>query len=251
MTITRKYANPPIIEIVCEFRFEVEDPNDLTVPGRFYERIQSDYPIKEEFHEFEVGLEFSKSKKELQQKLRAKMLGMQYKSKDGKEIIRVAPNFVSAHRLPPYPTWEAFFPIAKRAFETFRYIVQPKGIERVGVRYIDRIEIPQTSFELSEYLMIYPQKPEGIGRSIGRLFMRLEIPFNEGRDVLVIMIHNPLGSPAGKTWIILDWDYALVQPSKLKMDSILSWVEEAHDRVIEAFEKSISDASRQLFEEVK
>lgn len=249
MKTARKYSNPPIVEVVCDFRFRVKDPNDLTVPGRFYERIQKDYPVREELHEFEVGLVLSQ--KELQQKLRTKLLGMQYRTEDGKHLIRVAPDLVSAHRLSPYLSWEDFFPKVELAFKTFLDIVQPEGLERVGLRYIDRVVIPTTSFELSEYFLIYPKTPDGTLANIAQFFMRLEIPFHEERDRLIIMLHNPPESTGETTFIILDWDYVLVQPAQVSIDEVLKWLDEAHDRVVEVFESSITDSCRQLFEEVK
>lgn len=249
MKVIRRYTNPPIVEVVCEFRFKVKDPNDLTVPGRFYEKILQDYPKKEEVHEYEVGVEFSQ--KELQQKLRRKILGMQYRNEEGKNIIRVTPNLVSAHRLSPYSSWEDFSIIAKRALATFQEIVQPEALERVSLRYIDRIEIPHPSFELSEYIRIYPKTPEEVIKEIGNFFMRLEIPFHGGRDILILMLHTPPNRPEGKSWIILDWDYALIRTERIGMDGVWNWVEEAHERIIATFEASITDACRQLFEEVR
>jgi uncharacterized protein (TIGR04255 family) len=249
MLKTRKYVNPPLVEIACEFRFKVADQNDLTVPGRFYEQIKPDYPIKEELQEFSVGFEFGK--KEVQQKVRTKILGMQYKTQDGLDIIRVAPNLVSAHRLAPYPTWEGFFPRVKRSLQTFRGIVQPTGLERVGLRYIDRIEVPRTSFKLTEYIKFRPETPDGIGLQMSRFFMRVEFPFHDGRDVLALMVHNPAGSPAGKTWIVLDWDYVMVKPETFGLDGIPSWLEEAHAEIDRVFEATITDSSRALFEAAK
>ena len=101
MKTSKKYPKPPIVEVSCEFRFKVKDPNDLTVPGRFFDKVDKEYPIKEEMHEFEMGI--GMKDKDFQQQFRKKMLGMEYKTEDGKELIRVAPNQLSVHRLPPYP----------------------------------------------------------------------------------------------------------------------------------------------------
>ncbi|MDI6803315.1 MAG: TIGR04255 family protein [Bacteroidota bacterium] len=242
---SRKYINPPVIEIVCEIRFKVKNPNDISVPGRFYEKIKDEYPNKEELHEYEAKLEFSKE--DIQQKVRTKLLGMQYKTNSGEKLIRVAPNMVSAHHIPPYSNWEKFIPTAKKAFDIFREIVQPDGIERIGLRYIDRVEVPKISFDLSEYFKIYPHIPKVEDRNITQFFMRLEMSFFNGRDVLILSIHKSQEKLADKTVIILDWDYVLAKPEEVSMDNVLNWIEEAHDKVIEIFEESITDSCRQLF----
>lgn len=244
--MSKKYAKPPVIEVSCEFLFNVKDPNDLTVPGRFYdsENIKENYPIKEELQEIIIG--FGVNPTEIPQKLHRKILGMQYKSQNGKVIIRVSPNFVSIHHLTPYSSWENFSLHIKQGFKTFQKVVEPISLERVGLRYIDKIEIPSPSFELEEYFLIYPKIPEKF--KLDNFFLRLEIPFNGGRDLLIIMMYKQPLREAEKTLIILDWDYILIQPSQIPFEKILDWVEEAHKKIIDIFESSITDKCRQLFE---
>lgn len=246
MKISRKYKKPPIVEVTCEFRFKVKDPNDLTVPGRFWEKIKDEYPLKEELHEFEMGIEMKA--KDFQQQVRKRMLGMEYKSKDKKELLRVAPNQLSVHRLPPYPSWESFSPVVKRAYQIFQELVQPESLERVGLRYIDRVEIPSKDFGLKEYFRIYPETPEGGLTDCAHFLMQMEFPFNENRDVLRVMMFNQGVASKNYTAILLDWDYFLVKPEQVEMTKVWEWVEEAHEHILGAFEQSLTDSCRKLFE---
>lgn len=36
-----KYGNPPIVEVVAEFRFIPSEPWDLTVPGLVYDHLRA------------------------------------------------------------------------------------------------------------------------------------------------------------------------------------------------------------------
>jgi len=53
----RKYANPSIVEAVCEFRLSPDTPWDLTVPGLVYEKVRSEFPHREQrlFQEVEIA----------------------------------------------------------------------------------------------------------------------------------------------------------------------------------------------------
>lgn len=246
MKISRKYKKPPIVEVSCEFRFKVKDPNDLTVPGRFYNKVEKLYPLKDELLGFEMGIEMKA--KDIQQQVRQRMLGMEYKSKEGNELVRVAPNQLSVHRLPPYPSWEGFSPVVKSAYQEFQEIVQPESLERVGLRYIDRVEIPSKEFALKEYFRIYPETPESGLTNCVHFLMRMEFPFNSDRDMLRVMMLDQETTSRDKTAILLDWDYFLVKPEQIEMNKVWEWVEEAHNHILEAFEQSLTDSCRKLFE---
>lgn len=240
----REYPHPPIIEVMSSFHFQVKNPADLTVLGRFYEKIQEDFPHKEEIITYEAGIEFKREEKDLSQKIRMKLFGMEFKSDDKKEVIRVAPDFLSVHHLVPYPGFENFLKLVERALNIFKDIIQPECLKFANLRYIDRIEIPKRSFELSEYFLIYPQVPKE--QNISNFFLHIEIPFNS-RDTLVVMMYIHPQSPQDKTWIIMDWDYRLIKPVEVFLDKICEWLKEGHNNIIKVFEKSLTDACRELF----
>jgi len=45
--MVKKYAKPPIVEAVCEFRLTHDTRWDLTVPGLLYEKLKASFPQKE------------------------------------------------------------------------------------------------------------------------------------------------------------------------------------------------------------
>src|SRR5438309_2265201 len=50
----RRYERPPVVEALCEIYF-TGSAWDLTVPGRFYDRVSTDYPKKSQVAS--VGIE--------------------------------------------------------------------------------------------------------------------------------------------------------------------------------------------------
>ncbi|HQN48669.1 MAG TPA: TIGR04255 family protein, partial [Caldisericia bacterium] len=51
--------------------------------------------------------------------------------------------------------------------------------------------------------------------------------------------------------ITLDIEYVMIKPEKITFDDISFWLDKAHEIVENAFESSITDKARELFEEVK
>lgn len=46
--MVRKYKHPPIVEALCEFQFIPSQPWDITIPGLLYDRINSEFPVKQQ-----------------------------------------------------------------------------------------------------------------------------------------------------------------------------------------------------------
>jgi len=62
--------------------------------------------------------------------------------------------------LPPYSNWNAFRDEVRPLWERYVEFVKPEAVTRIALRYINRIYIPQTVYELSDYFRLYPQIPE-------------------------------------------------------------------------------------------
>lgn len=246
MTPTRKYVNPPLTEIICDFRFKVKNEDDLTVHGQLYDKLSKKYPIKEDMQT--GGVELDVFMKDLQRIMMARLYGMQFKSEDNKEFIRVSPDFISLHRLPPYSSWESFLPAIENMFYSFKNVVNPLGLKNVALRYIDKIDIPSISFDLKEYFLIYPYSSDEISKEIGHFSVNLDIPYFDGRDKLTVKIYNSRKSPENKTSIMMDWSYILIDPSKISIDNTIQWVNTAHEKIVFVFEHSITEKCRKLFE---
>ncbi len=64
-------------------------------------------------------------------------------------------------RLKPYEDWERFSKESLRLWLTYREIVGMKTVERLGLRYVNVIDVPFQGL-LSDYLTNLPQLPEGL-----------------------------------------------------------------------------------------
>lgn len=249
----RKYRNPPIIEAVCELRLTPDSRWDLTIPGMIYEKISNDFPNKEPHLAQDV--EITRSPQGLQQQTRTSER-VWFLTENRQTFIQLGAHYLAVNRLAPYPSWEGYKPSIKKAFDALtNTIAEIKGLQRIGLRYINRIEIPGETIELEDYFEFYPFLGQHLPQNIQNFNVQCLFSFLDDRDSCRVQLARALGvyetSQQDKPGILLDLDYFLAKPQTVSADHALEWVETAHQKVEEIFEGCITDRSRELFGEEK
>lgn len=244
----RRYKNPPLVEAVCEFRFDPGTPWDLAIPGLVFQEIQELFPKRREVKVLEGTL--SAGPGGVQQAVRTQDR-VQFLREDERALVHVGPNLLSVNRLKPYATWDEFLPLAEKGLDAYRRVVKPSGLERVGLRYINRIEFGSESVEQEDYLEFRPFVGHQLPQEFGPFIVGIGIPYEDSRDMLRVQLMSAEPSPAQALVAILDLDYFLAQPGKVAVDAVTEWLNIAHDRVEDIFEGCLTDRLRAMFEEVK
>jgi uncharacterized protein (TIGR04255 family) len=244
----KKYAKPPIVEAVCEFRLTPETQWDLTIPGLLYEKLKELFPQKEQrvIHQ-EMEL-IQGPDGWLQQQIRTSERIIFF-TEDRRMLVQVGPRLLAINVLKPYPYWEGFKSRIEMAWESLRVDVKVQGLERIGLRYVNHVELPGQSVELAEYFEFYPFVGPRLPQQMVTFLVGAEFSYADGRDRCRVQL-APIQGSGGKSLFMLDIDYFLAQPRGVKPEEALAWVEEAHSRVEEVFEGSITDKLREMFEEV-
>lgn len=85
--MARTYSKPPLIEVVCDFKFLSSQPWDWTIPGLFYERIRDRFPTKEQLNIIETVVDPNQGK--VVQQAQPKL---QFASVTRNEVIRIGPD---------------------------------------------------------------------------------------------------------------------------------------------------------------
>jgi uncharacterized protein (TIGR04255 family) len=242
----RKYANPPIVEAVCEFRLTPETRWDLTVPGLLYEKLKESFPQKEQRIIQEV--ELAQGSEGLQQQIRTSERIMFFTS-DRKMLVQVGTRLLVVNALKPYPHWEGFKPRIEMAWKSLQATIEVHGLERIGLRYINHIELPAQGVKLSEYFEFYPFVGQRLPQQVVSFIAGVEFSYADGRDHCRVQLTPILGS-VGKHLLMLDLDYFVARPRSVEVAKVIDWIEEAHNRVEEIFEGCITEKLREMFAEV-
>lgn len=248
--MSRLYNKPPLVETVCEFQF-VGKEWDWTLPGLVYQEIKEKFPKKRQANVLEVELNAQEADGKPQLK-GGSVARMQFLRADGSALVQIGPHLLAVNHLAPNPHWEDVKPLIFEMFETYQRIAHPAGFKRIGLRYINRIEIPEASFNFSDYFNFLPAIPKEIPASdFGSLFMRIELPYLKDNGRLFLTLGTAPDVKPETNVFILDLDFFTHIPSELALDGVQGWIETAHQHIETAFEACLTDKLRELFEETK
>lgn len=246
MAPRRKYSRPPIVEALCELYFEGSEW-DEAVPGQFYDQIKAQFPIKRprEIQEAQVMLstmgEASAGVKRLPP-------WMQFVASDENRLIQIGQDVLVINQLKPYPHFEEWEPLIYSSLDTYRKLASPKKIARLGLRYINRVIIPHTKILMEDYFTVYPKLPKAMGDTHGRFMIRVDLPSQQGGHGVLITFGSAPPEKPDEIAYLLDL-YDIFKPEEsLSFDSVKAQVKLAHDNIEAAFEGSITDKLRTLFE---
>lgn len=240
-----RYAHPPIVEAVCEFRFEPGDW-DNAIPGLIWERVKVLFPKRRDA----VRLEFQSvpgpggfEQRVIQQPL------IQYLQEDEKLFMQVGPSVLTVNRLAPYASWQEFKPLIQQAFEVYSEQASPKATTRIGLRYINRFELPGDKVDLEDILEFRPYMGKELPKDHASFTVGAEFLFEQNRDVLRLQVASTKPLRESRLALILDLDYFSLLPDTSVCADIGEWLEVAHRHIEDAFEASITDSLRRTFEE--
>ena len=239
-----KYKNPPIIEALCELHYqrstfsESEQENLRTIWSPAYPNHRF---VPNQAVQIEVSPQgVSVGEQELGKRLICQ-------SQAGENLAQIAGNFIVVNRLARYPGWNEFFKqtILERASEVENVCGQPM-MRRVGLRYINRIAVPQVPFRWHEWFAIplpIPPEPRTINEGFQiQLLRRID-------DVhrMVIKLAEAKPSPPGITYIIIDLDLIWEGPA-IHLNDLSETLERLHSPHRLAFEAYLTDKLRNLFD---
>ena len=180
----RKYKNPPIIEALSEFQFAPGQPWDFTIHGLFYEKVNKEFPDKQQ--QMGIGIRVKHEAGAIQHEVLQSPDRMQFYRQDKTALVQVGTDLLTVNHLKPYPTWESFKPLILDNLSKYKEIAQPKGFKRLGLRYINKIDIMAKSIELTDYFNYYPYIPKELPQIHDAFNVRVEIPREENHDRMLL-----------------------------------------------------------------
>ncbi len=244
----KKYIEPPIVEAVCEFRFDPTSDWDSAIPGLIYEKVKDPFKNRRQVKDL-LSFELTVGNDNIQQQLLPSDR-IQFVREDERALIQVAPHLMSVSNLKPYSSWEEFLPVIRQGFAAYLQEARPKGLISLGLRYINRIEVPETDIKLDKYFRFYPFMENDLAGTLGAFIVGIQTFHEEGRDVLKIQLASGAVEQEGISAFVLDLDYRLLEAGKIELSGAFDWIDVAHGRVESAFESCLTQKLRDLFEEV-
>ena len=244
----RFYEKSPLVEALCEFHFEATQTWDLAIPGLLYAGIREEFPKRRQGQDT-IEVEVNPVTNAVVQKPVATRA--QFSSEDEKAFVQVGPNLLIVNQLRPYRGWDVFSKMVAKILGAYSDVAPPAKIARIGLRYINRIEVPQQTVQIIDYLLTYPAVPITESRSVSAWSQRVEIPYQEAEGVLVLQSGSVPREQeqTGEYDFLLDLSFFSVLPQSRELASIPEWLTRGHDIVESMFENCITDKARESFSE--
>ncbi len=174
-------------------------------------------------------------------------LGIACFTADKKQKMEARPEGFMFSRLAPYTGWEIFLAEARRLWEIYRAIAQPKAIQQVGVRYINRLDFTRGIF-IDDYLQLLPALPDQLQNGMEGFFIQTQIREDELKATIVL---NEASVPApNENTVSFLLDIGIFRNVELANDEEFLWglFEKFRESKNRTFESLITDRTRELLQ---
>lgn len=154
------YKRPPITEAVIGITFS--SSMDATQLAAVSDVLQEYYPHKQGVSAYDVSLKINTQLPGENQADLTPTNGYRLSTDDQTQLVVLWPNSLTISQLPPYKGWNEFLGRFKRDWKRVKRKLGFQQLSRIGVRYINRIDIPANEpvVEHEIFLNIYPKMPD-------------------------------------------------------------------------------------------
>ncbi len=239
------YPRAPITEAVIQLRMTADV--EMKALAKIQHRLKSAYPNSQQLQN--VAFSFDNTGRQIN--VVQNPQGFRLANDDQTDIVMLTPRDLTAARLPPYPGWEHLRANANTAWKIWKAATPRHPIERIGVRFINRIDIPVADahlFDIQEYLNFYPStSPITAAPMLGYL-LQVTVPTFDPLSIATITT-TTLGTnliPKHHS-LILDIDVSRTADIPIRDDRLWPLIDQARVIKNDIFERCITDASRKLF----
>lgn len=155
-------SRAPIVEAVIGVTARAESAwEESAISERFRQRLPG-YPSVHSHREIRHELKFAADAQPEQAVHDMGWRGLRCESADKLHIAQFNRDGFSFSRLKPYQSWEQFSQEGMRLWELYNEVAQSSEIQRLGLRFINRIEFSQVEVKLEDFLENPPKPPRGM-----------------------------------------------------------------------------------------
>ncbi len=246
MTVPKPpYPKPPIIESVMHLStagtVSAEEVEKLA------KRFANDYPQQEALAAVNVTINTTGGAATVEQRTQ----GYRVRSLDQADIVVILPDGVAAARLAPYPGWKHLRDRARSAWREWRRNPTPRNLKRIGIRYINRLDIPIKPggmLEIDYYLRFGPRVPDFSGRPLIGFLVQATRPTD--LEYWSATIGSTIASPPpliDHVSIVLDIDVFRTEQIPGRDADLWDCIDAVRPLKNAIFESCITDEARKLF----
>lgn len=245
----RQYKNPPVAEAIARLHWNTGLPWKMTTPGLLHEALKAEYPAEPQVRNvMEAQLQASPGAAGSME-FRTGPQQLVFSDGGGGRLLIVGPTDISAHGLAPYEGWESLEGRLFDALAVVKDILIPPGevVSSVGLRYINRVDLPGDEIDFAEWLTVSFALPPTFPQQMVGFLDRIEVLYPDAPIKLSFTWASaePL-SPATSSFI-LDFDLVSVAGAASNEGEARELLASLKLKETEAFEGLLKDSLRERF----
>ena len=241
------YSKPPIVEAVIEFR--LGEPLSARLVAKVSRKLKGGYGTTKERKEVTVQLNVEHPENHH----RSEATVFEHASNDQTDVLVVKPTNLVWSRRAPYEGWYNFVARVRREMHVALDVIGVRRPVRIGLRYINRIDVPgdgpvpsTSTFRYEDYITINLTLPARID-PIGGYLWRIEREFPEHALVATLQSATLVPELPDMMSFLLDIDVFTNGETPNRIDDIFAKLEDMRNLKNELFELSVSDLARKGF----
>lgn len=229
------YRNPTIAEALCEIHFSLPDGESwkASLAGNLFKKVQNEFPEMEPTTE--IGLQFELGPQRIGHPLLPPRQRTRFKHKDRPLMLQLGPNVFTVNVLPKYAGWGNMRKDVLGAWRQATNVLNPERITRIGLRYINKVNITEDNETPNEWFKASDYLPEAVLRSKGSFLSRVESQIDAENRIIVTLAEGQSDDKEHKRGIIFDIDRILQKDIPIEDKVLLSEMDNLHEHVWEIF----------------
>ena len=212
----------PIVEAIIEVRVRVESPWEESALREKIKAELPNYPKIISQKEFRHELKMKTGQPPEQSFHDLGWKGLRLQSADDRYIAQFNREGFIFSRLQPYESWDQFKEEAMRLWNVYAELAKSLEVQRLGVRFINRITLPPGEVRLDDYLVVPPQPPGKLDLEIMGFFHQDNLLVTGYPYVINIVktVQPPQGAGSDGGGLILDIDVFTTEPFERRAGTI-------------------------------
>lgn len=244
----KRYKSAPIVEAVIELRVAPK-ALDLAALHRLAESLKTDFPKQTPMQW--VQMDISAEQGRAIQSLSQAVIGLRLAKADDSRILQIRHDALAYSHMAPYSDWATFKAEALPLWQQYRAACPNAKFSRCALRYINRVDIPDSKIEPEDYFGLYLNIPKVLSQQdvIG-MELSLQMPQHD-LDCVANINQRMIGEPVKPDHIsfILDIDVFRRGIENWGDAEVWAFLDKLRERKNEIFEACITPRTRELIDQ--
>jgi uncharacterized protein (TIGR04255 family) len=244
-----QFKNPPIQEALLDI--QVALPGDVTMETlkTFHTGLEARFPEKRERISWQQGFQISGTGDTHAVSSARSVDGFLFVSKADGKTVQARRDGFTFNKLRPYSNWENFSTEAKELWQRYVELAHPASVQRIAVRYLNRISLPLPLRDLREYCPLFPDLPPALPQGMSEFFLRVAMPIADAPCVSIVTLTFEPPVPGSTTLNLIFDNEAAYGFNSLTVDTELIWSKlgELRDLKNKVFDASLTEKAKNLF----